>query len=190
MSTSYQLGVAIQQLAGTYRKDNLNAILCEVVSVDTAKRTCVVSTVSADVQIKDVALMATVDDGMLLIPEVGSQVVVIYSTLTIPYIALYSQLSKIVYIVGDSGIEVTSDSIKLNDGAFGGLTKIEPLVDKINALENLINTILSTLQSTVIPLAPSGTYPFAPLYSGVNPIAPITQKSDLENTNITHGSSL
>lgn len=190
MSTDYQLAVAIQQLAGTYQKDNLNAILCEVVSVDTSKRTCVVATVNADVEIKDVQLMAGVNDGMLLIPKVGSQVVIIYSKMTLPYISLYSELEKVICIVGDSGVEIAADSIQFNDGSFGGLVKIEQLVDKINALENLVNTILNTLQSTVIPLAPSGTYPFAPLYASVSPIAPITNKSDLENTNVTHGSSL
>jgi hypothetical protein len=190
MSTDYQLGVAIQQLAGTYQKDNLNAILCEVVSVDTSKRTCVVATVNSDMEIKDVHLMAGINDGMLLIPTVGSQVVIIYSKMTTPYIALYSQLDKVICIVGDSGIEVTSDSIKLNDGSLGGLIKIEDLVSKINTIEQDINT-LKTVFSGWAPVANDGGAALkAAAATWFAQQLTTTTKSDLENTNITHGSSL
>jgi hypothetical protein len=30
-------------------------------------------------------------------------------------------------------------------------------------------------------------YPFAPLYTAYNPITPTTQKADLENTTVIHG---
>jgi hypothetical protein len=46
-----------------------------------------------------------------------------------------------------------------------------------------VNTILDTLKTIVIPLAPSGTYPFAPLFTTINDL-PAQNKSDLEETKI------
>jgi hypothetical protein len=80
-----------------------------------------------------------------------------------------------------------------NDGEYGGIPKVvDPensnagLLKKYNDLEEKLNTILSILKSTTIPLAPTGTYPFAPLYSSVNPLS-LTLKSEIENKSISHG---
>lgn len=73
-----------------------------------------------------------------------------------------------------------------NGGNNNGIPKVTPLTAKINALENLVNGILNALKTTVIPLAPSGTYLFAPLYAALNDITPITAQSDLENTKVKH----
>ena len=190
MSTDNQLAVAVQQLAETYRKDTLNAMLCNVVSVNESERTCVVSTVQSDVEIKDVQLMACIDDGMLLITSVDSQVVVVFSKMNIPYISLYSQLDKVLYIVGDSSIEVTGDSIKFNDGAFGGLIKIADLVSKLNTIEQDINTLKQVFSGWTPVSNDGGAALKTAAATWYAQTITETQKSDLENTNITHGSSI
>lgn len=78
------------------------------------------------------------------------------------------------------------DVIEFNDGSNGGLVKVKELVEKINSLENQLNTILSTLKATTIPLAPTGTYPFLPLYSNIQPILPITLEADIKNDKVKH----
>lgn len=91
-----------------------------------------------------------------------------------------------VEIVKSSNITVAcSGTIEFNGGAKNGLPMVAPLVTKINALENLVNSILNVLKSTTIPLAPTGTYPFAPLYTALADILPITAQADIENTDIT-----
>jgi hypothetical protein len=134
--------------------------------------TCDVTPVNGEADILGVRL-ASEDDAtdFICIPTVGSVVMV-------------------GMIDGEMGIVVMFgkiDSVKIRGDQYGGLIKIEKLVDKINALENLVNNILDTLKTTTIPLAPSGTYPFAPLYTTFNDITPVTSKGDLENPNIKHG---
>lgn len=183
------IGQAIRSLSG---KGEQYYIVGIVTSVNEGERTCSVQTISneGELTLSEVNLMAETDDGLLMIPAIDSTVIVSYSEKVNYFVALYSELQKVVMIVGDSGIEMAPDKITLNDGSYGGLVKVEDLVKKINGLENLVNSILQTLKTTVIPLASSGTYPFAPLYSSTNPIAPITNRNDIENKTVIHGDSI
>ncbi|MGB0522388.1 MAG: hypothetical protein ACPGJS_05480 [Flammeovirgaceae bacterium] len=67
-------------------------------------------------------------------------------------------------------------SISLNGGGKGGLVDIQTLVDKIQALEQAINTHTH-------PVPQLGTS--LPTADGL--IAPLTTRNELENKNITHG---
>jgi len=180
---------AIQKMSGTKQADVVSYIPCNVNSINVAARTCSCTPQGDQYQapFSNVLLMASVDDGILYIPTIGSTVIVTYSKFNPPFVCLHSSIDKILYTVGSSVLQLIDGTIQLNDGSFGGLTKVEVLTQKLNNLENLVNNMLNVLNSTIIPLAPSGTYPFAPLYSALNPIAPITQQSDIENTAITHG---
>ena len=89
-----------------------------------------------------------------------------------------------VEIIKATNINVIAEKVTFNDGENDGIPLVNPLVSKINALESQINSILAILKTTVIPLAPTGTYPFATLYASVNPIAPVTNKNDLQNPDI------
>jgi hypothetical protein len=153
------------------KNHNSYSVLCKVNSVDTSKLTCYCIPINGGADIIDVRLMADAKNGFLLTPKVGSIVVVSFIDKGQSFVSMVSQVSE----------------VQLNGKNFDGLVKITPLVNKVNALENQINNILNALKATTIPLAPSGSYPFAPLYAAINPIAPITQKSDLENTTILQG---
>jgi hypothetical protein len=181
---------AIQAMAGTFGQDVVRINVAQVVSVDENKSTCTVRIkgVNQSVDVPNVNLQTGVCDGLQIIPVVGSDVLVITSTYNQSYIIQYSDVDKFYLQVGDSEMTINNDgSMQLNDGSYDGLVKVQELTQKLNNLENLVNNILNTLKTTVIPLAPSGTYPFAPLYAATNPINPITQQSDIENNLITHG---
>lgn len=139
---------------------------CKVVSTDENKRTCVVNDGVNDIVVR---LMSVVDDGILIMPKVDSIVSVLQSDKTEPIIVQFSEVEKIILMGGDNK----------------GLVKVVELKNKLNNLENLVNNILTTLKSTTIPLAPSGTYPFLPLYTSLNNLTPTTQ-SDIENPLIKH----
>ena len=113
--------------------------------------------------------MPVVDDGVLIMPVVGSIVTVLQSDKYDPVIVQYSEVEKIILMGGDNK----------------GLVKVVELKNKLNALENQMNNILTILKATSIPLAPSGTYPFGPLYASINPLTP-TQQTDIENPLIKH----
>lgn len=70
-------------------------------------------------------------------------------------------------------------------GANEGLVKVKELTSKINAVEQQCNTMLSILKSISVVLAPSGTYPFAPLFASLNPLTQ-TNKSEIQNSKVKH----
>ena len=185
---SQQIRKAIQQIVGGA---DAGYVLCTVDSVDVSKRTCNVTAVSDfTASIPDVQIMAGVEDGMLLVPSVDSQVVICVADGCTPYVAMYSQLDKVLFVVGDMGVMVTNDGVQINDGSLGGLIKIEDLVSKINTIEQDINT-LKTVFSGWTPVSNDGGAALkAAAAAWFAQQLSQTTKSDIENTAVTHGESL
>jgi hypothetical protein len=77
------------------------------------------------------------------------------------------------------------DDIVINGGKNDGLVKVKELTDKINGIEDQINSLLSTLQGVSVALAPSGTFAFAPIFSSISPLIK-TQQTEIENDKIKH----
>jgi len=75
---------------------------------------------------------------------------------------------------GTERIKVLEDEITFNDGSNGGLVKIDAILEKINTLENLMNT-------HVHPVSGANTGPVSPV-----PIPALTNKSDIEDTQVNH----
>jgi len=161
----------IKQIAKSEFEENYG-VPCTVKSIDMDSLTCVCSPINGDADFIGVRLQAEPADGILIIPALNSVVIVQPINNSTGYLSMYSKV----------------DSIQWLDGTYGGIPKVIPLTEKINNLENQINNILQVLKTTSIPLAPSGTYPFAPLYSSINPLTP-TNQNEIENTKIKHGDS-
>lgn len=175
-NTNKQLRTAIQQLAGTFGKEITQILFAEVVSVDAVKRTCTVKPVSgpADTNIEDVVLSPDRNDGELKIPSVGSTVVVAIGTEIGAFAFLWSDL----------------DSITWKGGNFGGLAKIEKLTEKLNNLENIVNSLIAKYNAHIHPAIDSVTaapVTVSPTVTQQTDVLTPTQKSDIENTTIKHG---
>jgi hypothetical protein len=170
---------AIMHLAGTHGKDEVFLVACEVLSVSESARTCDVVTISgrSTYGIDDVNLMAAVDDGVLIIPTIASTVLVIHNKRDVKFIAQFSEIDKVLIITGNTTIEVKDGSIKLNDGSYNGLVRVEDLTTKLNDMVRNINIELGKIQTGIA--AGGGSYTPVSLQN--------FNKSDYENTNITHG---
>jgi hypothetical protein len=198
MSHLRGIQTAIAKAAGTYKKDDIRFIWGQVKDYDENKQTCTVIG-EQDVEIPDVALSAGVCDGLVILPAKESTVV-IAETIHSPvrFVILYSDIDKILLQVGDSGLTIWNSAqngkqeIQFNDGSYGGLIQIQPLVDKLNALEKSLNDLIDSFNqhthsvggvmggiASVTSLVPSSL--------NTGKINPTTQKSDLENPLITHG---
>lgn len=178
---------AVRQLSG-FTTDQARIVPAEVVSVNQDARTCKVKTVggAASVDIENVRLMESVDDGFLLIPAVGSTIIVAHSTYNLPFVLLFSKLDKVLLIGGECSVEI-SEKIKLNGDNLGGLVKIIKLTEKLNNLENKVNGIINQFNlhtHTGVTTGPgtSGTTA-TPITGTLTP----TQQSDIENEKILHG---
>ena len=164
---------AIQQIAAPAAARNITAVDGTVLLVDVDARTCLVE-VNNGTAITEITarISPVVGDGFILIPAVGSGVIVNYSIGIVPYISQFSDVEKVLFFVGESTIEIEDGSIVINGGNLGGLIKIDDLVNKLNAIENKLNTII-TWGGTVTP--PLSTSPM------IN-----TQKTDIEDDKVKH----
>lgn len=198
---------AIRQIAGTHLKDDVNIMWATVTSVDITTRSCKVQplTGKGTAPLENVMLMAALDDGILPIPSVGSVIIVAHSTYTVPFVILFSKLDKIFFVAGNNLltmdgqnviitngkniIKTDGTTITFNDGSFGGMVEVANLVIKLNNLENLLNDLITKYNShTHILSLSSGTGTAAPTTTTeTGTIAPVTQRSDIENTTIIHG---
>lgn len=155
-------------------------VVGKVTAVDANARTCDVE-VDGGYKRLGVRLRAIENGeqkGLILYPTVGSYV----------HISMSDNNRNIWYLSMVSEV----DNIELNGGQFGGLIKIQEMVDKVNRLENKVNDLVTKhnthihiTTATVGPSATPGT--IAPTTTTETPIAPLTHVSDLENPIVKHG---
>lgn len=146
------------------------AKVCTVDSVDLTTLTCYCVPLNDDADIINVRLMANIDNGFLLIPEVDSIVVVSFLSDSSAYVSLVSKVSE----------------VHLNGKNFDGLVKVNDLVEKLNNLENKVNTIISTYNAHTHVASSFGTPTTTPVAQVTGTLTP-TIKQDLENITILQG---
>jgi hypothetical protein len=81
-----------------------------------------------------------------------------------------------------STIDIIAGLITINGGNNDGLVKISDLISKINRLENAFNHHTHLTAGTGSPVPPTVLAP----HTDIIPINPLTVKSDMEDTSITH----
>jgi hypothetical protein len=115
--------------------------------------------------------------GVVLVPVKYSYVLVGRVQLSNHYVVL--QVSEVEKIKTDAG------EIIFNGGENGGLVISKEVTKKINALEDKVNDLIKKLSSVIVKLDPTGTYPLAPIFAQVFPLAK-TDKKEIENEKIKH----
>jgi len=168
---------AIKKLAGTYNVDTIYLVTGRVLSVDEAAGTGLVEAVTgkATTTINGVELQTTISDGLLMIPKIDSEVKVLFSTYTTPFIVQFGDLDK---------IYIAAELIQFNDGALKGLVKVVELKTKLNNLENKVNSIISAFNSHTHTSTLVGTPTTPPTVPISGTLTPTTQ-ADIENPIIT-----
>lgn len=203
---------AIQGLAGNDGNSKQQFSLGTVEAVDVTNRTCTVSTIGGrgNVTFDNVQLMASVDDGFLLIPQIDSTVIVSYNTYNQPFICLFSGLEKVLLVAGENNATVQVDEngllleiaetkvmisdgeVTINDGAMGGLVKVVELTQKLNNLENKVNSLVTKYNTHTHPVATTGsataqTGTASPTSATETGSLTPTQRKDIENEKVKQG---
>jgi hypothetical protein len=145
--------------------------VCTVDSVDLVNRTCYCIPVNEDADITEVRLMANIDNGFLLIPEVDSIVVVSFLSDSSAYVSMVSKVSE----------------IQLNGTNYGGLIIVAELTDKLNNLENAFNQHLTLYNLHTHAGVTSGSSTTSPVVVQDTQTLTPTIEADLENTTVLHG---
>lgn len=168
---------AIQKMTGTYNIDQVYLVTGKVTAVNETSGTCTVEAISgnASTEIQNVEFQTVVSDGVLIIPRVDSEVKVLFSKYTDPFIVQYSEVEK---------MYLAADLVQFNDGQLGGMVKVISLTDKLNAIENKVNSIITAFNSHTHTNGNLGAPTGAPIVPITGTLTP-TNKSDIENTTIT-----
>ena len=186
MAVDRAIETAVQKLAGTFKQDTVLLTSAVVKSVDESKATCV-CIIGEDIEVPNVLLQNAVCDGLLIVPKVDSNVYLLTSKYKQPFVAQFSDIDKVYLQVGDSSFTVTNDGkIQMNDGSYGSLIQIQKLVDKINALENLLNGFITIYNTHFHPVPALGNS-LVTTQTETQQISPVTAIADIENNKITHG---
>lgn len=163
---------AINMITNNHMVARVYIIEALVVSVNTSARTCVCEMVSGNSAtiLNDVRLMASVEDGFLIIPSIDSNVCIVMSDFTEPYISQYSGIDKIIFRGGD----------------LGGLTKTLTLLTKLNNIEKLMNDLIIKFNTHTHNVTAVGA-PTGPNILPQTQIMVLTQQAEIENKLVTHG---
>jgi len=109
---------------------------------------------------------------MLIVPKVGSTV----------YISFMGDDDVWAYVAKTSII----DMVLLRGDEWGGLIKIEKLVERLNAIEKQLNLFMTEYKAHVHPGVITGPAATSPTVSALINIEP-TQRAALENKKVKHG---
>lgn len=171
MAGTQDLGDLIRKLGES--NEELYSLVCKVAEVNGTAAT--LAPLNGDANLLDVKLVAgTSETPLLITPVVDSLVIATFLSKDTAFISLYSEI----------------ESVAIRGDEFGGLIKIEELVDKLNRLEDKVNGLVSKFNSHVhlyVPGPPAAAVPTPPPANPETPIAPNTLRSDLENENVNHG---
>ena len=167
---------SIQKMTGTYNIDTVYLVTGKVTSVDENAGTCSVTAISgnASTEIDGVEFQTVISDGVLIIPKVDSEVKVIFSKYTTPFIVQYGDVDK---------IYLAAELVQFNEGNLGGMVKVIELTQKLNDIENKVNSVISTFNSHTHTSGGSGS-PTTPPTSPISGTLTPTQQSDIENDKI------
>ena len=165
------LKTAIRKLAEN--GDEVYAKVCKVISVDTDERTCECEPLDGSADIPGVRLQADTEGtaGFLIMPKVGSFVIVNFLNADAAFVALTYDI-EFVHLFGDK---------------FGGLVKIEELVNKINTIEKSLNDLKTAFKNWTTTPNDGGAALKTITATWFAKQLQTTSVSDLENKNVKHG---
>jgi hypothetical protein len=140
MTKDEQIKEALKAFAG---KGGAVTLLAEVTKVDEQEATITVKI--GDLTIEDVRLRSIIDgdNGLYVIPAINSMVLLLRFGAADEFMAVgFSTYDKVI-IKGESiSLEVNQDNIIFNNNALRSyMTDINKLVEKVNALEQDLNTL-------------------------------------------------
>lgn len=171
---------AVNKMTGQHKVDQVTYVNAEVLSVNIDGRTCSCVAIDGHTEytLPTVLLMASVDDGLLIEPEIGSTVKVIFSQNIEPFVVQYSEIKKITIFA--------STNVQFQDGSFGGLVKVNELKTQLTNLQNTVNGIITALTSAQSTSFVDGGASWTIAKSTIPNLAVF---DNLSNEKVTHGTN-
>jgi len=159
---------AIKALSG-FNDLSYETTICKVLSVDEINFTCKCEPIDGSADFFGVLLNADKKKGFVLIPKVGSFVVISQMSETTSCVVMVSDVSQ-VYIAGDEN---------------GGLVKVQILNAALNNLQTEINTLKLAITALMAGYAPIDGGVALGIFNAV--LLPQINITNIENSNVKHG---
>lgn len=172
------IGDQIKKLAKqAFKGERIYSEVCTVVSVSGRLAVCQPIDDSAKLQKVRLQAIGGQSVGFVLVPKVGSYVIVTFIDKVNGFISSTTELKEIF---------IDTDLVTFNGGSNDGLVNVNDLVTKLNNLENTLNTFMNTTYNTHTHISAAPGSPTAvPVPLNTTTLTP-TVKADLEDTKITH----
>lgn len=161
-------------------------LLAKVDDVDESTRTATVSPVDGSAKIYSARLQSSISAtvGVCLVPAVDSFVLVVLFSENAGQIVGTTDIDKILFSVGE--ITGDADQITINGGNNDGIVKVVELTQKLNALENKVNDLVTYTATHIhsgVTTGPGSTgVAVTPVVGALTP----TNQADIENDKIKH----
>lgn len=150
-----EVAEALKKLTKT--DDEVYSVVGKVTEVDEAARVCTVEPLNGDAALLDIRLQAAQEqsDGVVLIPKVGSWVVVTFTSKESGYVAERSQVDKVLWVIEGQTLEYTKAGLSLKSDQAGFAEQVEKLLDTLDGLIQTLNQFqLSTNMGPTIAVMP------------------------------------
>jgi len=152
--------------------------VCDLVTLDNKKLTAVRLESTYEIN-ADGSSTSSDAKGVLVIPKVGSYVIVDYMDKNSPYVSKFSEIDKIISKQGE---------MILNSDEYGGLVNAKELKIQLDKLQSKVDVIINAITSSAV-LAGDGGAVFKTNMTAVLQTAIDADFSNLENEDIKHGSN-
>jgi hypothetical protein len=156
------------------REPKVCKVLTVNAGVNSAIQVCDCKPLDGSAIVRDVTLITSYQNnqaGFMLVPKVNSLVQVSFNDDCDAFVSMVSVV----------------DFIYLNGNDYGGLVQVQPLVDKLNNLENKVNSLITFTQTHTHSGVTVGSGVTGTASPPVTGDLTTTQKNDLENTTVLHG---
>ena len=146
---------AINNLVRT--NDEVYSIIAKVDNVDEDKRVCDVSPVNGDAKIYDVRLQALISskDALIVIPKVGSNVIVSFLNKEEAFVAMCSEVDSIKGKIEGIEMDIDKDGIEVKSNTANYTDSFNDVVDVLGDVISILNTFkLATPSGPTITVMP------------------------------------
>lgn len=128
------IGEAIKKIVAS--DEEVYSVVGTVKNIDEQAKTCTVTPVSEDADLLQVRLQAAIagQAGLLVIPKIGSQVVVTFLNQVTGYVALTSEVDRIEYSIADKVLILDQNGFGIESGLTDLTTEVSALFDLLAKL--------------------------------------------------------
>jgi hypothetical protein len=120
--------------------EEIYSVVAKVISVDSKARTCEVEPLNGDPAMADVRLQAneSMTDSFVLVPAIGSNVVISFINQTTAYVAMYSTVAELKFKINDKEFRLSKQGVLIKSATSDLKKELDNSLDELSSLFDLL----------------------------------------------------